>query len=88
MATDLLDIASAPNAPPRSATAVDVSTADYEDGNGFMVRIGTAGTITYRAIDSVTDVAESYSAGDVIPAILKAVRTAGTSASGIVAFGW
>ena len=84
------DISSGVSSPDR-AVAVDISTEDYEPGHAFFIRVGGAGNVTYRALASSADVAESYAAGDVVGAggvYIQIVRSTGTTATGLVAFSW
>ncbi len=48
------------------------------------VRVNTAGTVAYRAVDSAADVTVTVSAGETIPARIQYIRATGTSATGFV----
>ena len=57
------------------------ATDDYEDSNGFLCQLGTAGDVEYRTMLGTADITESgKAAGDVIsvgtiPVVLIAVRS-------------
>ena len=73
---------------PRSMASLDVSTSDYVNAHGFMLYAGGAGNVTARAQSDGSDVAFSVAAGDVWPVVLSAVRSSGTTATGLIALKW
>lgn len=73
---------------PLGATAIDLSSMDYVNTNGFIVRVGGAGTVRYRPYRSDTDITETWAAGEIIPVALKTVYFTGTTATDLVAYWW
>lgn len=76
--------------PVRGRAEVDVSSEDYENAAGFILQVGSSGSVVYRPLDGNADVTETFTAAGVVavgavPLLLRAVRRTGTNATGLVA---
>ena len=79
-----------PLGPLRDKRTVAIATDDYEDAEGFLCQVGSAGSITYRTLSGETDQTETgLTAGDIvnacgIPVLLVAVRGSSSVTSIVV----
>lgn len=82
---------SGPEGPLKDVATIDVSSADFEDDNGFIVQVGGAGVLKYETLAgstvTVTLAANGFPNVCGIPVKIRKVFTDTTTATDIIG-GW